>query len=275
MMSFIESESPPGVSIRITRAAAWSLSAREIESLTKLADTGLISVLSRIARTSGRPSVAAFAGPAARSGEECEGRDRCDQDPSWHSASVSRKCSRRVSPPTRTAVTSAEVCGRPSTTSRPDASTPVQAPVAPPASSTRRPRSSSRSRPVNPSPLEAHVAGLDRGDQIGQELRAVDRRAAQDPQRRRLDARARRKLGGGEVRVHPHPDDEPALAQLRQHAGQLAPADDDVVRPAHLRLRPGRLADGLGDHQAERGQPLGRRAPARARARRAPPRPTG
>ncbi len=53
MMSFIDVESPPGVSIRITSAAAWSLSARLIESLTKLAETGLISVFSRIASTSG------------------------------------------------------------------------------------------------------------------------------------------------------------------------------------------------------------------------------
>ena len=57
-MSSIELLSPPGVSSTITSAAACSLSARLIESLTKLAETGLISLSSVIAITCGRESPA-------------------------------------------------------------------------------------------------------------------------------------------------------------------------------------------------------------------------
>ena len=89
MMSFIDVESPPGVSIRITSAAAWSLSARPIESLTKLAETGLISVFSRIASTSGC-ELAAPAGatddPVTIAPTPAMHRH---QNPSWHSASLS------------------------------------------------------------------------------------------------------------------------------------------------------------------------------------------
>ncbi len=89
MMSFIDVESPPGVSIRITSAAAWSLSARLIESLTKLADTGLISVFSRIASTSG----CELAAPAGATDDPVRiataRQDDADQNPSWHSASLS------------------------------------------------------------------------------------------------------------------------------------------------------------------------------------------
>ena len=88
MMSFIELESPPGVSIRITSAAAWSLSARLIESLTKLAETGLISVFSRIASTSGCDPAAA-AGAVLAPAASATPTSIIDQDPSWHSASPS------------------------------------------------------------------------------------------------------------------------------------------------------------------------------------------
>ena len=57
-MSSIELLSPPGVSSRITSAAACSSSARLMESLTKLAETGLISLSSVIAITCGRASPA-------------------------------------------------------------------------------------------------------------------------------------------------------------------------------------------------------------------------
>src|SRR6476646_6166290 len=57
-MSCIDVERPQGVSSRITSAAAWSDLARSIESFTKLAETGLISLFSLIARTSGRSAAA-------------------------------------------------------------------------------------------------------------------------------------------------------------------------------------------------------------------------
>ncbi len=142
---------------------------------------------------------------------------------------------------TSTATTSSAVCATPATTSRPASSTPVaERPSSPPARLHPAAAQVVALEAREAVALERPVASLDRLEDVRQEGGPVDRR----PFRSRSDVGETRASAGRSpglvVRVHADADDHLAVSHLGQDAGQLATVDDDVVRPAHERLRPRR-----------------------------------
>ena len=258
-MSFIEVPRPPGVFSWITSAAACSLLARSIESLTNDADTGLISRRERDCDHQWpAPPVAAPGGNRA----DREQRREASRSRLQSASHTPNGTSRRRSPCGNSADRDGGHLGRAVRHARHHQPAVVdrrrrRAPSAPPARVTCG-RAARRARARRTRRARTRRSAARGPQQVGQELGPVDRGAGLDaaamspaPARRAAAGRAR---GSRSARRRPRACRHDAPPARRTACGRR----HDVVRPAHLRVKPDGVADSVGDHQRERRQPLGR-----------------
>ena len=157
------------------------------------------------------------------------------------------------------------------TSSAPPSSIPAPVP-APPAQRTGRSSSASRAR----SAARQSRAGCvqPRGERAQELVQRGLERAARPPERRRAVAQLRRQVGRVDRDVDADPQHRPALLRPRldEHARELAPAEEDVVRPLDLRVRAREVGDGEPGAQRQQVVVLAQheRAEQRAARRRGP-----
>ena len=258
-MSFIEVPSPPGVSSWITSAAACSLLARSMESLTNDADTGLISLSRVIAITSGR--LAALWRPPRRRAGRKQRREAHDRDckPASHTPNgTSRRLVVAGNSDDRDGGHLGRAVGHAGHHQPAAVIDAAGRSLRPACEVTLRPRSSSWASPVNPSRSTPRSAA--RWPTAGRPGAAAGR-----PRRRSRCAATspapgrRAELVGGRFAFSPTPTTSLPSRCSTSMRPQLAVTNHSTSlgQPPAQPHSHG-IAHGVGDHQRQRRQQLGR-----------------